>query len=40
VRGWNRRANRRKTRIDWRFTRQAARAKFKYHPRDFKRLKP
>jgi len=40
VRAWNRRANRRHTRIDWRFTRKAARAKFKYHPRDFKRSQP
>ncbi|MHB8839474.1 MAG: IS630 family transposase [Gemmatimonadaceae bacterium] len=40
VRAWNRRANRRQTRIDWRFTRKAARAKFKYHPHDFKRSKP
>jgi hypothetical protein len=40
VRAWNRRANRRRTRIDWRFTRNAARTKFKYHPRNFKRAKP
>jgi len=40
VRAWNRRANRRRTRIDWRFTRQAARSKFKYHPHDFTRAKP
>jgi transposase len=30
TRAWNRRANRRKTRIDWRFTRKDARRKFKY----------
>ena len=40
VRAWNQRAIRRQTRIDWRFTRHAARTKFKYHPRDFKRAKP
>ena len=40
VRAWNRRANRRRTRITWRFTRKAARTKFKYHPRDFKRAQP
>ena len=30
VRAWNRRANRRKTRINWRFTRKDARRKFGY----------
>lgn len=40
VRAWNRRANRRQTCIDWRFSRQAARTKFKYHPRDFTRSQP
>ena len=32
IRAWNRRANRRKTRINWTFTRKAARKKFKYKP--------
>ena len=32
VSAWNRRANRRKTRITWRFTRKDARRKFAYHP--------
>ena len=40
VRAWNRRANRRRTRITWRFTRKAARTKFQYHPRDFTRSQP
>lgn len=40
VRAWNRRANRRQTRITWRFTRTHARAKFRYDPPTFKRAKP
>ena len=32
LRAWNRRANRRRTRINWSFTRKAARIKFKYRP--------
>jgi hypothetical protein len=32
VRAWNRRAIRRQTRINWSFTRKAARKKFKYKP--------
>jgi hypothetical protein len=40
VRSWNRRANRRRTCITWRFTRNQARAKFRYDPRTFKRSKP
>jgi hypothetical protein len=40
VRAWTRRANRRRTRITWRFTRKAARTKFHYHPRDFTRSQP
>ena len=32
VGAWNRRANQRNTRINWRFTRKDARRKFAYHP--------
>ena len=40
VRAWNRRANRLRTSITWRFTRKRARAKFRYDPRTFKRSNP
>jgi hypothetical protein len=33
VGAWNRRANRRRTRINWRFTRKDARRKFAYSPK-------
>lgn len=39
LRAWNARANRRALRINWRFTRKAARVKFHYNPNTFKRSK-
>jgi hypothetical protein len=37
VQAWTGRANRRRTRINWRFTRKKARAKFHYNPSSLKR---
>jgi DDE superfamily endonuclease len=39
IHAWNARANRDKTRIQWKFTRRAARAKFGYERNTFKRSK-
>ena len=39
IRAWTARANRRRTRINWEFTRKAARAKFNYNPKSFTRSK-
>ena len=36
-RAWNRQMNRRRTRINWKFDRKAARRKFRYKKKDFKR---
>lgn len=39
VGAWTHRANRRRTRINWRFSRKSARAKFRYTPASFRRSK-